>query len=80
MTAQKLDCSVAGVVTSADSYSIESGVQTGYTDYSINSSTGEISVDVAPNFEDGNSPAFLVNANDAAGDLAGLISVRVTVT
>ena len=72
-------CSVAGVVSSATSYSIESGVQTGNTDYSIDTSTGEISVDVAPNYEDGLSPAFLVNANNAEG-LAGLISVRVTVT
>ena len=74
------DCSVAGVVDGATSYSIESGVQTGNTDYDINASTGEISVEVAPDFENGNNPAFLVNANNSEGDLAGLISVRVTVT
>ena len=72
-------CSVAGVVDNAVTYSIESGVQTGDTDYAIDSSTGVITVTVAPDFEDGNSPAFLVNANNSEGDLAGLISVRVTV-
>ena len=73
------DCSLMGVVAGAMSYSIESGVDGGDTDYAVDSATGEISVLTAPNYEDGKSPAFLVNANDGVGDLAGLISVRVTV-
>ena len=40
---------------------------------------GTISVLNAPDYEDGLDPAFLVNANGADG-LAGLISVRVSVT
>ncbi|MCY3638014.1 MAG: cadherin domain-containing protein [Chloroflexi bacterium] len=73
-------CSLAGIVDNAESYSIESGAEGGDTNYAVDSSTGAISVVNAPDFEDGDNPAFLVNANDAAGDLAGLISVRVTVT
>ena len=72
-------CSLAGVVDGATSYSIESGVEGGDTNYAVDSSTGAISVLNAPNYEDGDNPAFLVNANNADG-LAGLISVRVTVT
>ena len=76
-------CSLADVLPAhfadADSYTIESGVQTGDTDYTINVDTGVISVRVAPNFEDGNSPAFIVNVSDANGDLLGLVSVRVTI-
>ncbi|MDE2687655.1 MAG: cadherin domain-containing protein [Chloroflexota bacterium] len=73
-------CSLAGIVASATSYSIESGVEGGDTNYAVDSSTGAISVVNMPNFEDDESPAFLVNANNNEGDLAGLISVRVTVT
>ena len=75
-------CSVAGVVPNATSFSIESGVDIGPEndrDYSIDSSTGVITVENAPNFEDDDNPAFLVNADNSEGDLAGLISVRVTV-
>ena len=72
-------CSLAGIVESATSYSIESGVDGGNTNYAV-ANDGSVTVLNAPNFEDGDNPAFLVNANDAAGDLAGLISVRVTVT
>ncbi len=72
-------CSLAGIVDSATSYSIESGVDGGNTNYAV-ANDGSVTVLNAPNFEDGDNPAFLVNANDAAGDLAGLISVRVTVT
>ena len=73
-------CSVAGVVAGAVSYSIESGVDGGDTDYAVDSSTGEITVKTAPNFEDGKSPAFLVNAQNDLDELAGLISVRVVIT
>ena len=73
-------CSVAGVVAGAVSYSIESGVDGGDTDYEVDASTGEITVKVAPNFEDGKSPAFLVNAKNDLDELAGLISVRVAIT
>ena len=72
-------CSLAGVVDGAVSYSIESGVDGGDTDYAV-SSDGMVSVVNAPDYEDGLNPAFLVNADNADGELAGLISVRVTVT
>ncbi|MYC08377.1 MAG: cadherin repeat domain-containing protein [Chloroflexi bacterium] len=72
-------CSLAGIVASATSYSIESGVEGGDTNYAVDSSTGAISVVNMPNFEDDESPAFLVNAKNG-DNLAGLISVRVTVT
>ena len=75
-----MGCSLAGEVPNAVSYSIESGVDGGDTDYSVDSSTGVITVNTAPNFEDGKNPAFLVNAKNALGELAGLISVRVSVT
>ena len=71
-------CSVAGVVTGATSFSIESGVDGGDTDYAV-ADDGTITVLNAPNYEDGLDPAFLVNANGADG-LVGLISVRVSVT
>ncbi len=71
-------CSLAGIVDNATSYSIESGADGGDTNYAV-ANDGTVTVLTAPNFEDGDNPAFLVNANDAAGDLAGLISVRVTV-
>ena len=71
-------CSVAGIVTGAVSYSIESGVDGGTTEYAV-ANDGTITVVTAPNFEDGLNPAFLVNATGADG-LAGLISVRVAVT
>ena len=74
------DCSLADVVDGAVSYSIESGVDGGDTNYAVDGSTGAISVVNAPNYEDDLNPAFLVNANNADGDLAGLISVRVSVT
>ena len=70
-------CSLAGIVSGATSFSIESGVDGGDTNYAV-ASDGTITVMAAPNFEDRLSPAFLVNANNADG-LAGLISVRVTV-
>ena len=71
-------CSLAGVVDDATSFSIESGVDGGNTDYAV-ADDGTITVLNAPNFEDGLDPAFLVNATGADG-LAGLISVRVSVT
>ena len=71
-------CSLAGVVSGALSFSIESGVDGGDTDYAV-ADDGTISVLNAPDYEDGLDPAFLVNANGADG-LAGLISVRVSVT
>ena len=71
-------CSLAGVVSDATSFSIESGVDGGNTDYAV-ADDGTITVLNAPNYEDGLDPAFLVNANGADG-LAGLISVRVSVT
>ena len=71
-------CSLAGVVADATSFSIESGVDGGNTDYAV-ANDGTITVLNAPNYEDGLDPAFLVNANGADG-LAGLISVRVSVT
>ena len=71
-------CSVAGIVTGATTYSVESGVDGGDTNYAV-ANDGTITVLTAPNFEDGLNPAFLVNANNAEG-LAGLISVRVSVT
>ena len=74
-----MGCSLAGEVPNAVSYSIESGVDGGDTDYSVDSSTGVITVNTAPNFEDGKNPAFLVNAKNALGELAGLISVRVAI-
>ena len=73
-------CSLASLFADSAKYSIESGVQTGSTDYSIGASTGIISVATAPNFEDGNSPAFIVNILDSSDELLGLVSVRVTVT
>ena len=72
-------CSVAGVVTGGETYSIESGVDGGNENYEINSATGIITVKVAPNFEDNKNPAFLVNVLNSDGDLAGLVSVRVSV-
>ena len=75
-------CSLADIVEGAAAFSIESGADVGPEDdrdYAV-ANDGTITVVNAPNFEDGLNPAFLVNANDAAGDLAGLISVRVTVT
>ena len=72
-------CSLAGVVADGVAYSIESGVDGGETDYAV-ANDGTITVMTAPNFEDGNNPAFLVNVEDSDGELAGLVSVRVTVT
>ena len=71
-------CSLAGVVSDALSFSIESGVDGGATDYAV-ADDGTITVLNEPDYEDGLDPAFLVNANGADG-LAGLISVRVSVT
>ena len=65
-------------MSGALSFSIESGVDGGDTDYAV-ADDGTISVLNAPDYEDGLDPAFLVNANGADG-LAGLISVRVSVT
>ncbi len=88
-------CSLAGEVPTATSFSIESGVQHGQLDdngdvvldangdvvpaYAVDPATGVITVLQAQNYEDGRNPAFLVNANNAEG-LAGLISVRVSIT
>ena len=72
-------CSLAGVVGEGVDYSIESGVDGGDTDYAV-ASDGTITVLTAPNFEDGKNPAFLVNVDDADGELAGLVSVRVSIT
>ena len=77
-------CSLANIVDDAVSYSIESGVDGGDTNYAV-ASDGKITVMTAPNFEDKAAdgsplnPAFLVNAKNDDGDLAGLISVRVSV-
>ena len=71
-------CSLAGVVPGATSYSIESGVDGGATDYAV-ANDGTITVLNEPDYEDGLNPAFLVNANNAEG-LAGLVSVRVNIT
>ena len=71
-------CSLAGIVSGATSFSIESGVDGGDTDYAV-ADDGTITVLNAPDYEDGLDPAFLVNANGADG-LVGLISVRVSVT
>ena len=65
-------------MSGASSFSIESGVDGGDTDYAV-ADDGTITVLNAPNYEDGLDPAFLVNANGADG-LVGLISVRVSVT
>ena len=81
-------CSLAGIVMDDDgnvipvtSYSIESGADyldaNGDSNYAVDND-GTITIVNAPNYEDGLSPAFLVNANNKDG-LAGLISVRVTV-
>ena len=66
-------------MSDATSFSIESGVDGGDTDYAV-ADDGIITVLNAPNYEDGLDPAFLVNAKNALGELAGLISVRVAVT
>ena len=71
-------CSLAGQVPTAVSYSIESGVHGGNTDYEV-ASDGTITVLVMPNYEDGLNPAFLVNARNDLGELAGLVSVRVDI-
>ena len=65
-------------MSGATSFSIESGVDGGDTDYAV-ADDGTITVRNAPDYEDGLDPAFLVNANGADG-LVGLISVRVSVT
>ena len=72
-------CSLAGQVPTAVSYSIESGVDGGDTDYEV-TSDGTITVLVMSNYEDGLNPAFLVNAVNDLGELAGLVSVRVDIT
>ena len=75
-----MGCSVAGVIANAMSYSIESGVEGGKENYAVDSSTGVITVNTAPDYEDGKNPAFLVNAKNDLDELAGLISVRVAIT
>ncbi len=75
-------CSLAGIVPDATSFSIESGEDYTAADGSPNyavANDGTVTVLNAPDYEKGLNPAFLVNANNAEG-LAGLISVRVTVT
>lgn len=77
-------CSLAGIVNGAVSYSIESGdeytADDGSENYAV-ANDGTVTVVNAPDFEDEDrkNPAFLVNARNAEGELAGLISVRVTV-
>ena len=71
-------CSLAGVVSGATSFSIESGVDGGVENYAV-ANDGTITVLNEPDYEDGLNPAFLVNANNAEG-LAGLVSVRVNIT
>ncbi len=73
-----MGCSLADVVGGATSFSIESGADGGNINYAV-ADDGTITVRTAPDYEDKLNPAFLVNANNAEG-LAGLISVRVTVT
>ena len=75
-------CSLAIVVPTATSFSIESGEDYKAADGSPNyavADDGTITVLKAPDYEKRLNPAFLVNANNSDG-LAGLISVRVSVT
>ena len=73
-------CTVAGAVAGGVAYSIESGVDGGDTDYAVDASDGAISVVNIPDYEDDQSPAFLVNVQNDLGELAGLVSVRVSIT
>ena len=73
------DCSLAVFVDDAESYSIESGADDGDVNYAVDENTGDISIVNAPDYEAGDNPAFLVNALNDEGDIAGLISVRVTI-
>ena len=73
------DCTLAGQVDGATTYTILSGVDDGDTDYSIDSSTGVISVDNMPDYEADKNPAFIVEITNDDGDRLGVIAVRVTV-
>ena len=75
-----MGCSVAGVIANGVSYSIESGVDGGDTDFAVKGTTGAVTVLSALDYEDGKNPAFLVNVQNDLGELAGLVSVRVTIT
>ena len=55
-------------MSDATSFSIESGVDGGDTDYAV-ADDGIITVLNAPNYEDGLDPAFLVNANERSWGL-----------
>ena len=82
-------CSLFTVFDNAAKFKIESGVQIGVDDdttadvdernYNIRETDGLITVQNAPDFEAGENPAFIVEVRDEAGDLLGLISVRVTI-
>ena len=77
------DCTVAGEVPNAASYSVENSSDNGpdsdNPNYEVDPTTGAITVNVAPNFEDGESPFLQVVANNAEGDRVGSIAVRVTI-
>ena len=75
-----MGCSVAGVIANGVSYSIESGVDGGDTDFAVDGTTGAVTVLSALDYEDGKNPAFLVNVQNDLSELAGLVSVRVTIT
>ena len=82
-------CSLAGVVTDGDSYSIESGV--GYTDDGTDNGTRDFGIDsngvitvvgdidFETAIESRKRPSFLVNVDDAGGELAGIISVSIQI-
>ena len=76
-------CTVGDIIVTGDSYKLENGVDIGPAsarDYAVDASTGEITVVKMPDFEDGLNPAFIVEVRDDLGEVAGLISVRVTIT
>ena len=64
-------CSLAGVVDGAVSYTVESGVDRGDTDYAV-SSDGMVTVVKEPDYEEGLNPAFLVNAEQRGRRARGL--------
>ena len=77
-----MGCSLASIVPDATSFSIESGEDYKNADDNPNyavADDGTVTVLNAPDYEDDLNPAFLVNARNNLNDLAGLISVRVTV-
>ena len=82
-------CSIGTVFDNGAAYEIESGVDVvlddpatadvDESDFSVDGN-GAITVNNERDFESGLRPAFIVRVDDAAGDLVGLVSVRVTVT